>query len=803
MVDVSSSNNKKINITVSAIGNKGNVSVTPDTAMYYSNKSKEWAISDKLIDNEDYSSKYYANESKKQADISTAKTVEVVESGNTAVSNIESARDNAITDITNQESLSVDNVNTAGATQVSSVNTAGITQVTNVNSAGTTQINLAKEQVTLATNQANIATNKTSEVVASGNTALSNITTAKNNAITSITNQESTSKNNVIATGNAQVERVNLTGVDNRTPIFSKSEVGTNEGVYQNVYDLKHSTFDLSKFTVVGSPTITDDGIASGFSSTNYIKHSLSIPVNSKIECIIKVQDVTNTTDARDVFSLRSGTTCLLNARMSISGQSITLIYADSATTRNSKLMSYNYRQNPSYIKVSYYNGTADIYSGLDIDSLTLLDTITGIYDLAIDSISIGCAYVYGSMPFTNGSIDLKQFSITVDGKEVFSGNKTGIDVIKPDNYEIVGSPIITDDGVVSGFSNSNYISISPVIQLGNYNTWEIITPKFIINEVTTHHQVIFWTEYNTWYGGIRILRSSINGKINIQLASTSSTDNDIGTILFDTALPLNKTYQIKLKFTGTQYIAYLREGDGDWQQAGTPIETTTKIYNALNSMYLGGINSADWYLNGSIDLNAFKIYVDGNLVYQPCLKIPYTQSKTGSKIVDSVYRDRVIDLYEQEGQTGYYTIDEENQNFTLPMGEIYGMIEDKANKATVEESLASKVDFNAPQIQAPYLKTTYVNGTSGYRIWSNGYCEQWGEVPYGLDVDYTGTLLKSYSNTNYQVEFTTLANNTSATATQWQFMAIYPITNSTFGCKAINFERSWRAYGYLAQGEY
>ena len=200
MVDISSQNNK-INVTVSSSGNTANTNVTPDYAQYYSEKSKEWAISNRIVDNIDYSSKYYANESKKQADISTAKTTEVIESGNTAVSNIESARNNAITDITNQESLSVDNVNTAG-----------VTQVANVNSEGTIQINLAKEQVTLATNQANIATqqatiatNKTSEVVASGNTALSNIDTAKNNAITSITNQETTSKTSLIDEGATQV----------------------------------------------------------------------------------------------------------------------------------------------------------------------------------------------------------------------------------------------------------------------------------------------------------------------------------------------------------------------------------------------------------------------------------------------------------------------------------------------------------------------------------------------------------------------------------------------------------------------
>ena len=77
MVDISSQNNK-INVTVSSSGNTANTNVTPDYAQYYSEKSKEWAISNRIVDNTDYSSKYYANESKKQADISTAKATEVV-----------------------------------------------------------------------------------------------------------------------------------------------------------------------------------------------------------------------------------------------------------------------------------------------------------------------------------------------------------------------------------------------------------------------------------------------------------------------------------------------------------------------------------------------------------------------------------------------------------------------------------------------------------------------------------------------------------------------------------------------------
>lgn len=227
MVDISSQNNK-INITVSSSGNTANTKVTPDYAQYYSEKSKEWAISDRIVDNIDYSSKHYANESKKQADISTTKATEVVESGNTSVSNIESARDNAITDITNQESLSVDNVNTAGATQIA----------------------LATEQANIATQQATIATNKASEVVASGNEALSNIDTAKDNAITLITNQETTSKTSLIDEGATQIGLIQNEGATQVANVQSTGQTEYNKIIATGI-DYKANT-DLSNLSEAG-----------------------------------------------------------------------------------------------------------------------------------------------------------------------------------------------------------------------------------------------------------------------------------------------------------------------------------------------------------------------------------------------------------------------------------------------------------------------------------------------------------------------------------------------------------------------
>ena len=52
-----------------------------------------------------------------------------------------------------------------------------------------------------------------------------------------------------------------------------------------------------------------------------------------------------------------------------------------------------------------------------------------------------------------------------------------------------------------------------------------------------------------------------------------------------------------------------------------------------------------------------------------------------------------------------------------------------------------------------PYITTSYVNGTSGYFIWSNGFKQQWGKTDVATsDAKITVNLLKSFSNTNYFV---------------------------------------------------
>lgn len=48
------------------------------------------------------------------------------------------------------------------------------------------------------------------------------------------------------------------------------------------------------------------------------------------------------------------------------------------------------------------------------------------------------------------------------------------------------------------------------------------------------------------------------------------------------------------------------------------------------------------------------------------------------------------------------------------------------------------------------YIIDTYENGTSGYNIYSNGFCEQWGRLTTNSDKVYTITLLKQMKSPDY-----------------------------------------------------
>ena len=249
------------------------------------------------------------------------------------------------------------------------------------------------------------------------------------------------------------------------------------------------------------------------------------------------------------------------------------------------------------------------------------------------------------------------------------SGTGTGIDTIKPDNYEVVGTPTITDDGIASGFKSDSYI-----ISTENFN---LSAKKF---KIKYHCKIGKLTDsigvvglYNKQ--GLPVINTLYNYyTVGVILRENSSGAGDISTYTSGhTGLSYTANFEIENN-TVTINVLY---DDGTTRTAN--VDFSELDVSSWGELQLR-IGRCLWIGENIeyLDLNSVELENNGNLIYQPCLKIPYTESKTGSKIVDAAYRDRVQDMYEQYGYAPYYTIDEENENFTLPMGEIYGMIERK-----------------------------------------------------------------------------------------------------------------------------
>lgn len=83
--------------------------------------------------------------------------------------------------------------------------------------------------------------------------------------------------------------------------------------------------------------------------------------------------------------------------------------------------------------------------------------------------------------------------------------------------------------------------------------------------------------------------------------------------------------------------------------------------------------------------------------------------------------------------------------------GSLYYYVGETVQNANLID--AGRMQEQITNINAPsrgYLVQSYVNGTSGYRVYSDGWCEQWGRITVGLDASVRVTFLKPFMNASY-----------------------------------------------------
>ena len=531
------------------------------------------------------------------------------------------------------------------------------------------------------------------------------------------TNMQVNSKGQIVSVENGVTADITKEQID----IVTARKLTTSEYTqeqYPDEYsywvDQAHSTFDLSKFEVVGSPTISADGIASGFSGSNYIKGTVSIdwskPFIFKIACTTPKSIFANFTSLTGI-DLVAPVIRLVDTKWS-------LRTIDGTVTDT---------ENIEFDK-KYWLKLIGTNSGI-----TFLKSTDGINYVTIGTTSAN-SNTTPSIPYFGiyrttdaraweGSIDLKSIHIFGDGQPVFSGNKTAIDTIKAPDYTVVGSPTISADGIASGFSASNYLTKALSTDFLN-SDFDMIIPVGVTTPGSDTGNSI-----KLMNGPKMVARAYVNSigyLFTLYYLDNSIVVNSANLIPTANLTPNTINYIRVTRVNNT--INYYGYYNNKWNLRTSSTVADGKSFDTNFEVYIGAQRNGENPLSSYTDLNSIKFYSNRSLIYQPCLYIPYTETTDGTKIVDAAYFDRVQSCCEQTGQALYLTLDEQNQQYYLPQGTVSGMI--SQNKQKIDEL---DTTLTADILQAmPVGASIAYEGTTAPESWfaENGLEVQKSEYP-------------------------------------------------------------------------
>lgn len=142
-------------IVVKSATEQNSISVHSDATMYYSNLSKAWAVSNGIVQNEDYSSKHYAFISKEQAEISqlSASAAENIyakfsDSAEETIKEINILFENYISDISSVKDDTIVLIENSETKALNNIANENKKTIENINNAAKSYTNLTYTQIT-------------------------------------------------------------------------------------------------------------------------------------------------------------------------------------------------------------------------------------------------------------------------------------------------------------------------------------------------------------------------------------------------------------------------------------------------------------------------------------------------------------------------------------------------------------------------------------------------------------------------------------------------------------------------------
>ena len=376
-------------------------------------------------------------------------------------------------------------------------------------------------------------------------------------------------------------------------------------------YAQEKRVFDINKVTVVGNPTITSDGVASGFSANDYLRLPEVFNTDREFEIILKARTPKTTpTSSQYILSyLTNGYG--MGLFVSTSSKIAWAIHRD-ASSYDESIIGKTLELDTDYLfKLSYKN---NIYS-LDVskDGITWINQGTKQSGVPLnDSASytrIGVNASYNVTGIYTGSINLNSFKIYVDNQLIYSPTKPICylerrkhKVWNKGQFTVVGNPSISESGIASGFSAGNSVEIPLSITS---------------NKFTIEGEFSFGNNLTTFQYACDVFSPAINRYIiSIRPVSDNSLAvcywNGTGTeVVFysQTEVPriANKSYKYKIEIDGTTAKSTIN---------GITKTTNKFVFSDVTKIILGSNYVGDGLFYGSINLKQFKIYTDNNLVF-------------------------------------------------------------------------------------------------------------------------------------------------------------------------------------------
>lgn len=405
------------------------------------------------------------------------------------------------------------------------------------------------------------------------------------------------------------------------------------------VYSLerrKPMVWDKNNYSVVGSPIITSDGVATSIGGQNYVYIP---PIDYTKPFAIKKIGFTrsawganyyfingaNTTSDWGGFTIgTNGATQKLRWFLGSTGTTWDMVNGWESTTLLELDKTYYVDliySGSDYTLILYDNNFNEIERQICNKSTAIYNSNKGIM--------IGSNYIKTTNEIFAGSIYLANLTIENDGVVVFDGGKQRY-LYDSSKFTVVGSPTITEVGVITSESKSDYVTTIKSNTLYD-KSWEIIS-KFTVNsENTSTYNVspIYTFGAGTQYlafGGAAFHTTLKRIYFTGKTISGTSGEGMHGMYKSFTDFVYGTTFLTKFTFdypTKTYAGYYMREGiDTDWVLCGSKWVCTDENPNLLGTnneidvISIGIARDAHTLVGTSVDLTQFSITVDGKEVF-------------------------------------------------------------------------------------------------------------------------------------------------------------------------------------------